>query len=80
MNILWIRQLLEVLPLLSVLFQAVYSHIGIFNEMHKTTLAAHLYSATRAMQFHPSQQKCSLLQAISKHAKFKFIIISHDSV
>jgi len=36
--------------------------------MQKTTLyVACLYNATTAMKFHPSQRKCSLLQATSKH-------------
>ena len=46
-----------------------YSQLVIFSEMHKTTVCVTLlYNAATAMQFNPSQQKCSLLQAIPKHA------------
>ena len=67
-SILWICQLLEVLPLLSVLFWAVLT-IVIFSEMHfKTTL--YVAYLTFTMQ----QQQCSFTQTSRNAVYFRLFL------
>jgi len=50
-----------------------YSQFVVFSQMHKATMYLdYLYKATTVMQLHPRQRKCSLLQAVPKHASIIF--------